>query len=71
MKKEKALRNLEFSRQHKKKVSRFTNRKAEANNNANADHEFLASIFATIHFGQDDARDASGGERKRRGRDGK
>lgn len=53
LKKEKALRNLEFARSHRKKVSRFTNRRAVATEKSNADNEFLSSIFGTISFGQD------------------
>lgn len=51
LKKEKAQRNLEFARSHRKKVVRNFNRRAEQTEKANLDNEYLSSVFGTIRFG--------------------
>jgi len=52
LKKEKALRNLEFARSHRKKVVRTWNRRAVNVEKTNGDNEYLSSIYGTITFGE-------------------
>lgn len=51
LKKEKSLRNLEFSRLHRKKVVRRFSRRAAQETSQNEDNEFLSSIYGTMRFG--------------------
>lgn len=50
LKKEKQLRNFEFARAHRKRVPRFTNRRAAKEAIVNEDNEFLSSVYGTIQF---------------------
>lgn len=69
LKKEKSLRNLEYSRIHRKKVpSRFQKRN-EQKVEGNQDAEYLSDIYGTLTFDQqpeDDRRGGGGGGGGRR-----
>ncbi len=51
LKKEKAQRNLEFARSHRKRTVRNFNRRAAETEKMNLDNEYLSSVFGTIRFG--------------------
>lgn len=53
LKKEKALRNLEFARAHRKRASRRVSRRAVAEATQNEDNAFLSSVYGTLSFGSD------------------
>jgi hypothetical protein len=50
LKKEKAVRNLEYARQHRKKVPSKFNRRAQVQEEKNDDNEYLSSIYGTMQF---------------------
>ena len=50
LKREKQLRNLEFARSHRKKVVKRFNRRAVMAERQDEDNEYLSSLFGTMRF---------------------
>jgi hypothetical protein len=50
LKKEKAIRNMEYARQHRKKLPSRFNRRAQVQEEKNDDNEYLSSIYGTMQF---------------------
>jgi hypothetical protein len=64
LKKEKSLRNMEYARQHRKKVPSRYNRRSEQQAISNTDVEYLSSIYGTLQFEQQQQEQGYGGGRR-------